>query len=330
MSGSTLFPDFEREQSAAAEQARAQEQRYREHEADFTPRPVARALVAATMPRVVERYWQRPDEPRLIRVLGVCSGAGVFESEVLRWCVLNHVDVHITAVEIRPEERENLRRHAHDVVIGDWHEGLGMRRDGDGWVWRDEPPKYDLVIGNPAFSQARAPYRRGWPSPRVDDNGHTIKLTKSEQAQRRKMVKHYADAGDLAARDPWMSMPLLCLRVAKVVALYGTQQCWTKTASGWLVRLHRDYDHVLDIPGSIGHREGKGGDSVPYSLFTWVAGSTSGHASTSLLAPLASSDRNWTTRPGTESDECLLADGVPILREIDGERVLVMPEPPAT
>jgi hypothetical protein len=301
-----LFPDIDRECADAAEQVRAQEQRYREHEADFTPRLVARPLVAVTMPRAVGRYLLNvPDGSRPLRVLGICSGPGVFESEVLRWCVAQGINVHITAVEIRPEEREHLRRHAHEIVIGDWHEGLGMVRDGDGWVWGATSPAFDLVIGNPAFSQARAPIRRGWP-------------TTSGAADVRKRLRADAVAAgsrvELAEYDPEMSMPLLCLQRAEVVALYGTQQCWTKTASGWLVRLHRDYDFVTDIPGSVGHREGKGGDQVPYSLFTWMSGAPSRSAITSMIEPLDSSERNWTVRPGTETDEWLLANGVPVLR----------------
>ena len=50
-------------------------------------------------------------------------------------------DFNIDAMEIRPEERENLQRLGVNVIIGDF---LSMEIE----------KRYDLVIGNPPFSQA--------------------------------------------------------------------------------------------------------------------------------------------------------------------------------
>lgn len=50
-------------------------------------------------------------------------------------------DFTIDAVEIRPEEKENLQQLGANVIIGDY---LSMNID----------KKYDLIIGNPPFGQA--------------------------------------------------------------------------------------------------------------------------------------------------------------------------------
>lgn len=52
-------------------------------------------------------------------------------------------DFTIDAVEIRPEEKENLQQLGANVIIGDY---LSMNID----------KKYDLIIGNPPFGQAIA------------------------------------------------------------------------------------------------------------------------------------------------------------------------------
>lgn len=102
------------------------DERLREFEVDCTPGPVVRqgfeTLVDVFVP-----------VPRL-RVLDLCAGSGVFGQQARR--VLDRP--HLTAVEIRPEERPNLERWYDDVRIGD--------------LRSVELGEFDLVVGNPAFT----------------------------------------------------------------------------------------------------------------------------------------------------------------------------------
>jgi hypothetical protein len=291
-------------------------------------------------------HWQLlPDDPRrdpltvpprrrVIRVLDICAGAGVWASEVRRFAALLGFDVHITAVDYEPDERPNLERHADEVIIGDWHEGLGMvladvavrtvtpagveiEVTESRWVWGPNRREYDVIIGNPAFSHARAATRAGWPAasgpPKKEGGPPTVTRT---EAKRR---KHLTDAmiaageyGERAEYDTAGSMPALCLECAPAVVLYTTQQCYTKTSAGWLTRLDYPYAVAYEVPSSIGHRgRGEGQDDKPYSAFVWLRGRGEPTA-TFMLTPI--SDRNWDMRPGTEPDEWLEAQGIPFLR----------------
>ncbi len=357
--GDSLFPGLaaaEREQ-LEVERARqaAAETRLREREADFTPRRVTRAVVEAALHCTVPRgarilgtrhtVWHaigeagapRPrgaelygpfielddDRRRVIRVLDICAGAGVWASEVLRFAAAHGFEVHITAVDYEPDERANLLRHAHEVIIGDWHEALGMVQDERGvWVWGPERREYDLVIGNPAFSQARAATRAEWPraSGPPKKQGGPATVTKAEARERKRLTDKMLEAGEFPERaeyDTAGSMPALCLECAPAVVLYTTQQCYLKTSSGWLTRLDYPYAVVYEIPSSIGHRgRGEGQDDKPYAAFMWLRGRGE-PSETFMLRPIA--DRNWDERPGTESDAWLAANGIPVLRKADGE-----------
>lgn len=255
---------------------------------------------------------------RVIRVLDICAGAGVFASEVRRFAALLGFQVHITAVDYEPDELPNLVRHADEVIIGDWRTALGLVQDERGaWVWGDDKREYDLIIGNPAFSQARAATRAEWPrasGPPKKPGGQPT-VTKAEAKERKRLTDKMVAAGEYPERaeyDPSMSMPALCLECAPAVVLYATQQCYTKTSSGWLTRLDYPYSVVYEVPSSIGHRgRGEGQDDKPYSAFMWLRGCGE-PSSTFLLRPIA--DRNWDERPGAESDEWLEAHGIPVLR----------------
>jgi hypothetical protein len=347
----------EREESEAARARRAAaETRLREREADFTPRLVARAVVEAVLrhryceprpgvtallgsshtvwPSLAERSstWigridadgrgpivaNADGRRRVIRVLDICAGAGVWASEVRRFAAAHGFEVHITAVDYEPDERENLLRHAHEVIIGDWHEALGMVLDERGvWVWGPERREYDLVIGNPAFSQARAATRAEWPraSGPPKKPGGPATVTKAEARERKRLTDKMLERRDFPERaeyDTASSMPALCLECAPAVVLYTTQQCYLKTSSGWLTRLDYPYAVVYEIPSSIGHRgRGEGQDDKPYAAFVWLRGRGE-PTETFMLEPIA--DRNWDERPGTESDAWLAANGIPVLR----------------
>ena len=259
---------------------------------------------------------------RVIRVLDICAGAGVFSSEVRRFAALLGFEVHITAVDYEPDELQHLLRHADEVIIGDWHEALGMARNKAGvWYWPGEKAQFDVIIGNPAFSQARAATRPEWPEasgpPKKPGGQPTV--TKAEAKIRKQLTDKAVAAGEYPERaeyDTAGSMPALCLECAPAVVLYTTQQCYTKTSAGWLTRLDYPYAVTYEIPSSIGHRgRGEGQDDKPYSAFVWLRGRGEPTA-TFMLPPIA--DRNWDVRPGTETDEWLAANGIPVMRGAGG------------
>lgn len=332
--------------------------RLREREADFTPRFVARAVVesvlrlridarAGSIALVGSEYTAWPaifmadgkaslggwgdsagrdggpfievdGHRRVIRMLDICAGGGVWASEVRRFAALLGFEVNITAVDYEPDELPNLVRHADEVIIGDWHTALGMVQDERcEWVWGKDKREYDLIIGNPAFSQARAATRAEWPraSGPPKKSGGVPTITKVEAKERKRLTDLAVAAGDYPERaeyDPSMSMPALCLECAPAVVLYATQQCYTKTSSGWLTRIDYPYAVVYEVPSSIGHRgRGEGQDDKPYSAFMWLRGCGEPSA-TFMLRPIA--DRNWDERPGAESDEWLEANGIPFFK----------------
>ncbi len=110
------------------------EERLREHEADFTPLPVARHCLRRASELRIQDFdsWYG-------RILDPCAGAGV-------WCQAARAEYdvsHVMAVEAREEEHQYLRAHADDIVIGDYLEtdvrGRGFR--------------FDLGVANPPFSR---------------------------------------------------------------------------------------------------------------------------------------------------------------------------------
>lgn len=289
---------FEADAAEARErerEARAQDAKLRELEADFTPRPVARAIVRWLFDLVVlvTHYQglmllaQRHGATRVLsyptpvlRVLDVCAGAGVWASVVRELMVELGIPVHITAVEIDEDrEREYLPRHADEVVWDDWRAFVERCKAEGRW--------FDMVVGNPAFKQARAPKVNG-------------KLR------------------------PDLSMPAMLAEISGMVMLYMSQQGWTKTASGFEVRRHCRPAYAVDVPGSVSHRAGvnpKTGkrwssDSVPYSATVWLgkkAGPHVGMCMGDMLEPM--DGRSWPEdlRPGAEPIEWLRAEGIPYL-----------------
>jgi hypothetical protein len=106
--------------------------------------------------------------------------------------------------------------------------------------------------------------------------------------------------------------------------LYTTQQSWTKTESGYAVRLAYPPAVELDIPGSISHRVGTNpengkrysADSVPYTATMWLAGVESRFCESYMLPPIKV--RSWPAdlRPGTEPPEWLRAHGIPTVEGV--------------
>lgn len=298
----------------AAEARALADTKLRKAEADFTPRPVVRAILIWYFERILRVIEHRElvehegsisdfeatgdrllvlqgqaargaanlvlSRPTpVLRVLDVCAGAGVWASEVRRLMALLGIPVHITAVELdREREGAYLPRHADEVVWDDWRRFAKACIEQRRW--------FDLIVGNPAFTQARA----------------------------------LEVAGEL---DPETSMPALLMQIAGAVMLYMSQQGWTKTAAGFLVRQRFPPAFAVDVPGSVNHRTGlnpKGkrwsADSVPYSASMWlgkIAGPHQGLTSTDMLKPL--DGRSWKEglRPGAEPLEWLRAEGIPYL-----------------
>lgn len=119
-------------------------ERLREFEVDYTPGPVVRQGLEWALRRLHEvdyitRFSLLAGFPGL-RFLDPSAGAGVFGAQL---DVLGHDPDHGTrwAVEPRPEERANLRRHYHSVASCRFEEC----NDFDG-----EP--FDLIATNPPFS----------------------------------------------------------------------------------------------------------------------------------------------------------------------------------
>lgn len=104
------------------------ERRLRLHGADFTPRAVAA--------QALHRLLSSSRPPR--RVLDICAGAGVYSSEAKAIARARGVDLHVTAIELREEERRFLEHNADVAIIGDWSLATEL-----------EP--FDLIVGNPAF-----------------------------------------------------------------------------------------------------------------------------------------------------------------------------------
>lgn len=292
--------------AAAAAELDAQRRRL---EADYTPRTVASPLVAEVLPLC----QPKPGHP--LRVLDIGAGAGVFSSEVRRLCDAQGVPVHITAVEINPSERVYLDRYCDETIIGAWQAALGLVWDGRVWVpTGPTTPSYDLILGNPPFSQSRAATRPEWPaaSGRATKTGKPT-LTKSEKRRRaelREIAKRDLGYPELAEYDPDGSMPAMCRRVSPVVALYVTQQCYTKTASGYFTRRAYTPEFAFDVPSSVGHRgRGVGQDDKPYTMFVWRGRHKHPFTKTKMIDII--SDRNWDHRPGAEPPEWLDAHGIP-------------------
>lgn len=327
-----LFEADAREARERAAEAQRQRQladaKLREREADFTPRAVVREVLLWYFTNVLRISRHRPvdrsckgcmvdgaehwcPDPTnvllvqrggsvlsrptpVLRIIDICAGAGVWASEVRRLLTLMGIAVHITAVELDPVEEPYLRRHADEVVIGDWRAFIERCRKEGRW--------FDLVIGNPAFSQARAP----------------------------KVGK---------ALDVEAAMPSVLMDVAGAIILYLSQQTWTKTKSGSEVRRRYPPSHAVDVPGSVNHRHGlnaKGkpysADSIPYSASMWlgrIAGPHVGLTATGMLDPIDGSERRWVRenpndrdtepmRPGAEPVRWLEAQGIPYLGDDHG------------
>jgi predicted RNA methylase len=192
--------------------------RDRAYEVDRTPRGLVRAALDAHLSaRHDHARWQAvyvagnlvwsAIEGGPLRVLDVCAGSGVWASEMRAWCDRHGIPVEITALEVRPEEREHLARVADEVIIGDALDLLDDDHYFGAYRWH-------IVIGNPAFSLLAMgkPERRSL-LPVLLDLARAVVLLSTSQAFTR---------SEAAARWLHDHPPALELRIAQGVRFRAT------------------------------------------------------------------------------------------------------------
>lgn len=111
-------------------EAAADEERLREHEADFTPVPVIRQCLKFA--QMLAGWNGEPEQ-----ACDPAAGAGAWAM------VMRHLwHCHVTAIEKRSEELPHLRRNADDAIICD---AIDYAKRTVSW-------RFDVVATNPAFS----------------------------------------------------------------------------------------------------------------------------------------------------------------------------------
>lgn len=224
------------------------ESRRRKFEVDRTPVAVARQGLRALADIYTSNVFVGR---RTLRALDVCAGSGTYAS--CRDFLPSYGGVEWTCLEIRPEERKWLFRVADRVVIGD------VAKSRPAWHRR-----FDLVVGNPAFSLVPVVLRQAlkW----VKDDGIVCLLGLNELGTR-----------GSSSRMLWSdALPTHQLRVAGTVSFRGPG-INPETGKRWGTD-QRSYSHWV---WGEQHRE------VPEPY--WV---------TMDLPLLASDERKWKTIPG--------------------------------
>jgi hypothetical protein len=177
-----------------------------EHDACFTPRPVARQIVTELRTRF-----------GLVgaRVLDLGAGAGSFTAEIrdlLRPSLL-------VAVEPRECELEHLRRHADAWIIG-------MAQDQGVLAELERMGPFDAVIGNPPWWCWPAIWRAGWPL--LGRTGILAFLGQSTWGH----SPEVSEGLDVFAE----AAPILQLRVARRIAFNGGRGTDNRKCSAWVWR----------------------------------------------------------------------------------------------
>jgi hypothetical protein len=326
----TLFPELQAAAAAREAQAAAAHDAARGLEEDLTPRGVARAClgavfgpesprlyvgVGATNPLMPElRFAARgrellvsPPQPAICG-LGLCTGFGVWESELRRradW------PITVTGIELDHTKLEHAEKWCDEVVINDV---LAELRE---MALRGQT--FDFALGNPAFTllaPAAAPKRKS------DKPGA------------------YEARLDRAVEN---SLVALALAVAPALLLFHQTQSFQRGRVGreiwrryppavqWLVSGTVDFRGGNINPKASAKASAKagkpvevkyGGDTHDYCATLWLRGH-SGPTELMLLPELASSDRKWIPfpgarpgdvrqQPGTETLEQALAMGLPM------------------
>lgn len=244
---------------------------------DCTPSPVALQGVEA-----VTRGWLRPvccepgkeHEGDAPRVLDLCAGSGSWSRAVR----LLFPRAHITALEVRPEERSSLERWCDVVAIGDVAE-----------ILTEQPAigPFDLIVGNPPFSlvDARKPKRKA----RSDLRGGMIPEGPGKSRLRAFEVLVVAARSLLTPRGR--------------EALYVPAAWWQRGADvAALAQQHQPF-RQFNVPLPVSHRgAGQQAASDAYAIYVWAHPSvpTCNGWHTLDLPILSAADRRWREVPGTE------------------------------
>jgi hypothetical protein len=211
----------------------------------YTPYPVIRAGLGYALDLLSADVASVLRDPERPRILDWCAGPGAWAQVArARW-----PQATITTVELVPSERRYLERVADHVLIGDWRLALAHG-------------PYDLVIGNPAFSQLLAAHGR----------------------------PHRA------------APVLQLLRVAPIVIALHTIEILQRSEAGRWVARRRPPAIQVDLPGGIQFYPNTGQDLRSYAIYGWTRRHRGpGWLRAPLPHDLAPDERRWSERPGTEA-----------------------------
>lgn len=110
------------------------------------------------------------DVPDGIKILDPCAGSG----HVIQAINEMYNNVHVDAIEIRPEEKEILNKYTDSIQIGDFLE-------------TDIKTGYDLVISNPPYSLAQEFIDKGLKC--LNDTGKLVYLLRTNFLESNKRFK---------------------------------------------------------------------------------------------------------------------------------------------
>lgn len=198
--------------------------RWREHDACFTPRPVARQGVREVAIRAPVNEG--------MRVIDLGAGAGSIAAEVRA----NLRPSCLVAVEPRAEERCHLERHADIVEITTAQEYAAARADHVRLTSTDfRPLGFDLAIGNPPWWCWPEIFRAGWsllaPHGVLAFLGPSTWGHSDESSEGREIFDAFA--------------PVLQLRVARRVAYNGGRGTDNRKCSWWVWR--KGYSDLVSV-----------------------------------------------------------------------------------
>jgi hypothetical protein len=321
----TLFPELDRTAAKLEAETAAAHDAARGLEEDLTPRGVAGAVLRATfgssvgprlyvgadttktlspvlMGKINGRHMHISSPVPVIRALGLCTGFGVWESELRK---LSTWPTHITGLEIDPSKREHATKWCDEVVVNDVCAELReMAARGE---------SADFAFGNPAFTLLAPPAA---PKRNAEKPG-------AYEARLDRAVE-----GSLVA---------LALKVAPALLLFTQTQSFQRGRVGR--EIWRRYPPAVQwlVAGTVDFRGGNvnpkasakagkpvkyGADTHDYCATLWLRRHT-GPTQLVLLPELASSERKWfpfpgarpgdvRQQPGTETLEQALAMGMPL------------------
>lgn len=217
------------------------EERRAEFDVDRTPLAIPRQTYAALA----------KDLPEVRRILIPAAGSGPWAQAAReRW-----PKTHITAVEIRAEEREILYQWCDHVVIGDIR--AMTPRDGVTFL----PAPYDLIADNPPFSL-------------VPSTGGRKSQAEALRAYVANLRPLLADRGLLALY--WLS------DLGQRATSEAARALWDANLPTYQMRVQ-----------PVEHREGKGVDLRSYSVWVWGPDGGRGPWLTWDLPALPKADRRW-------------------------------------